>query len=118
VPFVPGAIDAWLAGLHALQTVTDLVMVFIHPVNVAMMSELPARFRGERFEAVLRRISAMDGVELIAPDGFDLEDADFLDINHVNPGAGRPKLSRQLARRVFHRHEAILDRTDDARSAS
>jgi amino acid adenylation domain-containing protein len=101
VPFVPGAIDAWLAGLHALQGVTDRVMVFIHPVNAAMMGELPARFRGERFEAVLRRISALDGVELIAPDRFELEDADFLDINHVNPGAGRPKLSRQLARRVF-----------------
>jgi hypothetical protein len=101
VPFVPSALEAWFGGLHALQSVSERVMVFIHPANAAMMSELPARFRGERFEAVLRRISAMDGVELISPDGFELADADFLDVNHVNPGAGRPKLSRQLARKVF-----------------
>ena len=38
---------------------------------------------------------------LLPPGAFELDDADFLDINHVNPYAGRPKLSRQLARRAF-----------------
>ena len=98
VPFVAPALDTWMAGLNSLQGVADRVAVFIHPVNAAMMQQLPTRFRGERFDALLRRIAAIQGVELVAPDGFELEDADFLDINHVNPGAGRPKLSRQLAR--------------------
>jgi hypothetical protein len=101
VPFVPAAIDAWLTGLRALQGVAARVAVFIHPVNPTMMQELPARFRGDRFDALLRRLGAMEGVEIIAPDGFALEDGDYLDINHVNPGSGRPKLSRQLAQRLF-----------------
>jgi amino acid adenylation domain-containing protein len=102
VPFVPGAVDSWLTGLRALQGVAARVAVFVHPVNAVMMQELPARFRGDRFDALLRRLAAMEGVELIAPDGFALEDDDYLDINHVNPGSGRPKLSRQLVQRLFH----------------
>jgi amino acid adenylation domain-containing protein len=101
VPFVPAALDAWITGLRALQDVAARVVVFIHPANAAMMQELSARFRGDRFDALLRRIAAIDGVELLAPDDFGLEDADYLDINHVNPGVGRPKLSRLLARRSF-----------------
>jgi hypothetical protein len=55
---------------------------------------------------LLRRLAATGGIELIAPDGFSLEDDDYLDINHVNPGSGRPKLSRQLAQRLFHHFRA------------
>ena len=101
VPFVPTAIEAWTSGLRALQEVATRVVVFVHPVNGAMMQELPARYRGDRYAALLRRVAAVDGVELIAPEFDALEDADYLDINHVNPGAGRPKLSRLLARRSF-----------------
>lgn len=111
VPFVPSAVEAWATGLRALQTVAARVVVFIHPVNQAMLQELPARFRGDRFDALLRRIAAMDGVELIVPDGFELEDADFLDINHVNPGAGRPRLTRQLATRVCALPQVAAKRT-------
>jgi hypothetical protein len=117
VPFVPAAVDVWLAGLQALKDVAGRIVVFIHPVNAEMMRELPARFRGGRFAELLRRIGAIDGVELIAPDGFELQDADYLDINHVNPGAGRPKLSRELAARVFAPHAATSTVAREARPA-
>ena len=62
----------------------------------------------------------MDGVELIAPDVFQLEDADFLDINHVNPGAGRPKLTRQLATLACAREQvaAATSTTGEARTTA
>ena len=40
------------------------------------------------------------GIEVIPWESFDLEPADFLDINHMNARGGREKLSRQLAERV------------------
>jgi amino acid adenylation domain-containing protein len=101
VEFVPAKLTTWLDGARALQSVADRVLVFIHPANRVMLDEVPSRLHGERFASILREVARVPGLELIPPDAFDLDDADFLDINHVNPGSGRPKLSRQLARHIF-----------------
>jgi amino acid adenylation domain-containing protein len=101
VEFVEPEVASWLGGLRALQRVAARTVVFVHPANRAMMAELPAGLAGPRFETLLHRVASLPGVELLRPDAFELADADFLDINHVNPGSGRPKLSRQLARAIF-----------------
>jgi hypothetical protein len=66
-----------------------------------MMDELGAEHRGERFDTLLRQIAATPGVETIPWQHFELTDADFLDLNHLNPMSGRPALSAQLARWIF-----------------
>lgn len=103
VEFVPAALETWVAGARSLQRIAERTLVFVHPANRAMMSELPDRFRGARFEAILGQVAGLGGLQLIPMDAFDLDEGDFLDINHVNPGSGRPKLSRQLARWIFAR---------------
>ena len=45
----------------------------------------------------MRRIGEELGVKTLPWEQFDLEPADFLDINHMNARGGREKLSRQLA---------------------
>lgn len=100
VDFVLSEIETWEYGLRTLQSAADRVVVFIHPPNTQMMDELDPEYGGGKLEAVLERLRSIPGVELVTG-AFDLADADFLDINHVNPGQGRPKLSRQLARWLF-----------------
>lgn len=101
VDFVASELETWMGAVRTLQPVADRVVVFIHPPNAQMMAELPAGHAGPRFEALLDQVRALEGVELVPLGAYDLTDADFLDINHVNPGSGRPKLSRQLARYLF-----------------
>lgn len=101
VDFAPTELAIWSEAVRTLQPLADRTAVFIHPANAAMMAELPAHQRGDRFDKVLAEVGAIAGVELIPPSVFDLEDADFLDINHVNPGQGRPKLSAQLAHLLY-----------------
>ena len=101
VEFRPAELEIWMQAVRTLQPVAERTVVFIHPPNRQMMDELPDGFAGAKFEAVLEQIRAIEGVELVPLDAYDLGDADFLDINHVNPGQGRPKLSRQLARWLF-----------------
>ena len=43
-------------------------------------------------------------------ESFDLDPADFLDINHVNTRQGRARLTEQIARRALgtdHQHRAV-----------
>ncbi len=101
VEFVPAAIDAWLEGLRTISGAAERTFVFIHPASRAMLAELPDHQRGDRFAALMARIAAEPGVELIDWERFDLDDADFIDINHAAPTTGRPKLSRHLARIVL-----------------
>jgi len=105
VDFVAAELEAWKFGVRTLLPIAERTVIFIHPPNAQMMDELPETYGGDRFAALLKEVRSIEGVEIVT-DAFDLEDDDFLDINHVNPGKGRPKLSRQLARWLFGRTAA------------
>ncbi len=98
VKFLPEGIEVWLEGLRHLSVVADRVVCFVHPASQRMIRELPRKLHGDRFRYLMRSLARIPGLELISPETLELTEEDFLDINHVNPTLGRPKLSRQLAR--------------------
>jgi amino acid adenylation domain-containing protein len=101
IEFVPSKVRIWSDSIAAISAVADRTLCFVHPINRAMMDQLGAEHRGERFDTLLRQIAATPGVETIPWQHFELTDADFLDLNHLNPMSGRPALSAQLARWIF-----------------
>ena len=100
VEFEPRAVEAWYAGARTLQTVADRVVCFLHPADREMTDELRDSRGSDALVNFIREITATLGIEVIPWESFDLEPADFLDINHMNARGGREKLSRQLAERV------------------
>ncbi|MCO8146563.1 amino acid adenylation domain-containing protein [Rhodovulum tesquicola] len=103
LPLDPTRLAAWEQGLAALADVSDRVVVFVHPAEKAMLDELPDAARGQILTAALDRIAARTGAEILPWEAFALDSTDFIDINHVNGGQGRTKLSLQLARMVLAR---------------
>jgi hypothetical protein len=101
IEFVPSKVRVWADAIASVAAVADRTLSFVHPTNRVMMDELGAEHRGDKFDALLRQVAATPGVEMIPWQDFDLTDADFLDINHLNPMSGRPALSVQLARWIF-----------------
>ncbi|WP_435258463.1 non-ribosomal peptide synthetase [Thioclava sp. FR2] len=105
--FDPLRLADWRRGLFALQKVADRVVVFIHPADQTMLSEVPAKEHGAILVDTLADIAQMQGVEVLPWQGFALDPEDFTDINHVNSILGRPKLTRQMARMIWSRNRAV-----------
>ncbi len=100
VEFEPQAVEAWFAGARTLQTVADRVVCFLHPADREMTDEIKGSCGGDALVNFTTEIAAKLGIDVIPWESFDLEPADFLDINHMNARGGREKLSRQLAGKV------------------
>ncbi len=100
VEFEPQAVEAWYAGARTLQSVADRVVCFLHPADREMTDEIRASCGGDALVNFTDEIAARLGIAVIPWESFDLEPADFLDINHMNARGGREKLSRQLAAKV------------------
>ncbi len=101
VPFNQDAIADWLDGASALAAVSDRVVGLVHPLDPVMIHEVADRWRGDNYATALKVIRESSGVQLIAWEDFRLDQADFLNINHVNPWSGSPKLTMQLAGMCF-----------------
>jgi hypothetical protein len=101
IDFLEEEIDAWIKGANLLATIADRVICFIHPINTDMAGEIPLNKQGRKFENLLSQISKTPKLELIPWQNFALKSEDYLNINHVNPWSGMPKLSEQLARMIF-----------------
>ena len=97
VEFEPEALDAWFQGARELQAVADRVVCFLHPADREMTDELRDDVGGDALARVAADIAGDLGIDVLPWESFDLEPADFLDINHMNARGGREKLSRQLA---------------------
>ena len=108
VEFDQRAVDNWLAGARALQAVTDELVCFLHPADRTMTDELKETCGSDRLTGFTDDISEKLGVSMLSWEAFDLEPADFLDINHMNARGGREKLSRQLASMVFSKEPSSL----------
>jgi hypothetical protein len=108
VEFDQRAVDNWLAGARALQAVTDELVCFLHPADRTMTDELKETCGNDRLTGFTDDISEKLGVSMLSWEAFDLEPADFLDINHMNARGGREKLSRQLASMVFSKEPSSL----------
>ena len=100
VEFEPQAVEAWYAGVHTLQSVADRVVCFLHPADREMTDEIRDSCGGDTLVDFTNEIATNLGIDVIPWESFDLEPADFLDINHMNARGGREKLSRQLAAKV------------------
>ncbi len=105
VPFHTTAIHHWLAGAQMLKTLNVPVAVFVHPLEPTQHRALANAPRADQrprpgstnFDKVLDWISKRSGLPILAWQDFQLDGADFLNINHVNPQPGMGKLTRQLA---------------------
>ena len=103
----PQRLSNWRRGLSALQKVADRVVIFIHPADQSMLSEVPVTEQGTILAHALAEIGQMQGVEVLPWQGFALEPKDFTDINHVNAHIGRTKLTRQMAQLIWNRPRAV-----------
>jgi len=97
VEFDPVAVESWFVGARALQSIADTVVCFLHPADKTMTDEIRDNCGSDRLIGISNDISEKLGITVLPWEAFDLEPADFLDINHMNARGGREKLSRQLA---------------------
>ena len=97
VEFDRQATSDWFQGASALQSICDNMVCFLHPADRIMINEIRDTCGSDRLVEFSESISHKLGIEMLAWEAFDLEPADFLDINHMNARGGREKLSRQLA---------------------
>jgi acyl carrier protein len=97
IDFEQRSVEHWFNGARALQSVTDQMVCFVHPADRIMIEEIKDECGTDKLDQFIRRISEELGVKTLPWEQFDLEPADFLDINHMNARGGREKLSRQLA---------------------
>ena len=97
IDFEQRSVEHWFAGAKALQSVAERVVCFVHPADRSMIDEIRDECGTDKLHDFIRRIDDELGIETLPWEGFELEPADFLDINHMNARGGREKLSRQLA---------------------
>jgi len=97
IDFEQRSVEHWFNGARALLSVTDQMVCFVHPADRIMIEELRDECGTDKLDQFIRRISEELSVKTLPWEQFDLEPADFLDINHMNARGGREKLSRQLA---------------------
>ena len=100
IEFEPQAVNRWFDAARVLQSITDRLVCFIHPVDQVLTNELKDEISRDTLTRLTADISSKLGIEVLAWDGFDLQPDDFLDINHMNARGGREKLSRQLASKL------------------
>jgi len=101
IEFDQDSVGHWFDGARALQTISDRMVCFLHPADRTMTDEIKGTCGSDRLVDFADDIDRKLGVAMLSWEAFDLEPADFLDINHMNARGGREKLSRQLANMVF-----------------
>lgn len=100
IEFDEQAARHWFDGGRALQSISERMVCFIHPVDSAMTDEIRNECASDSLAEFIERIRSQLGIEVLPWTGFDLAPDDFLDVNHMNARGGREKLSRQLARMI------------------
>ena len=101
VDFNEVAINEWFRGLNLLQNLTEKTSVFIHPLNPAQAKLIDEENSDTRYTDVLCRIREGAGGRVIKGNQFNLDESDFMDINHVNSWNGMARLTEQLARLIL-----------------
>ena len=107
IDFNAGAVADWFDGASALQAVSDNMVCFLHPADRTMTDEVKDSFGSDRLTSFMADISERLGVTMLSWEAFDLQPADFLDINHMNARGGREKLSRQLAAMIYSTQSSL-----------
>ena len=97
IEFDDALVEDWYAAAANLQSVADTVVCFIHPVDSAVVDELPAGAGSDRLRNFLREVTARSGMRVLQWQDFELESDEYFDVNHANARGGRERLSRQLA---------------------
>jgi amino acid adenylation domain-containing protein len=101
IEFNEQAVNQWYCGARVLQEICDRMVCFVHPVDRAMTDEIKDSCGSDRLTAFTSDIGEQLSIDVLSWETFDLESADFRDINHMNARGGREKLSRQLAELVL-----------------
>ena len=107
IEFDKQAVSDWFHGANSLQQISDNMVCFLHPADRTMTDELKGTCGSGRLMEFSNYISEKIGISLLSWESFDLEPADFLDINHMNARGGREKLSRQLAAMIFSTESSL-----------
>jgi amino acid adenylation domain-containing protein len=97
--FDPVRVDSWLKGARVLAEMPTRIVGLVHPVRAGIPPN--AKETGPLFEDLLEQVRSEPKVELMAPDDFVLEDVDFFNVNHVEVGHGRTKLTHQVINKVL-----------------
>lgn len=97
VEFSAQAADWWLEGAELLGSVSDRVVGFVHPIRKDRMQAVSGKDLGNRWQKIYADLKEKSGILFLDWQDYQLKEADFIDVNHVNSFAGRQKLTEQLA---------------------
>jgi acyl carrier protein len=97
IEFDDALVQDWYAAAANLQSVADTVVCFVHPVDSAIVAELPENYGSDRLRNFLREVTDRTSMRVLPWEDFELHSDDYFDANHANALGGREKLSRQLA---------------------
>lgn len=95
------AVAAWREGLDHLMSVSEEVVVVIHPIQGLDPRGAREKASTDHYTRIVETALRGTNVTLIDENAFDLEDEDFKNISHVNDHSGRKKFSGQLGRKLF-----------------
>jgi len=101
VEFSDASLETWLAGARALREVSDRMLLFLHPADREMLDELRDDVATDKLHRLTRELGEQLDAPMLPWEDFDLDPADYLDINHMNARGGRDRLSGQLAAMIF-----------------
>lgn len=94
--FIPMEIEIWLTAWRAIAGLTDNCTAFVHPIRAEKVGTPDLADPGNRFSALLRRITDSTGTQVVLPAEFGLVPGDFRDYNHTNRSTGPMKLTTRL----------------------
>ena len=101
VPIDEKSVTAWREGLRALASVSDHVAVIIHPIQGLNPKSVRNRNPDNFYQTILDTALGDMDVSLHDETSFDLVDADFKNISHMNDHSGRQAFSEQLGAKLF-----------------
>jgi amino acid adenylation domain-containing protein len=95
ISFDPASLAAWKATSASLSLLGAPVLGWIHPLAEGETG-------GGAFDAAVADCETADCPRILRPQTFDIAAGDFLNINHVAPGAGMRGLTDTLILEVIH----------------
>jgi amino acid adenylation domain-containing protein len=107
IEFNEALVEDWYAAAADLQSVADAVVCFVHPVDAAVIADLPAGTGSDRLSDFLRDVTARTGIRVLPWQDFQLSSDEYFDVNHANARGGRETLSRQLVEMLAEELAAI-----------
>lgn len=101
VPFDSKRTESWLEGFRHLQSVSERVAIFAHPLQAGKRLQDQDRPDGALYDDLLAHVTSATRGCAVLTDVFDLPPELFLNINHMEPLKGSTVFTEQLIRKLF-----------------